>query len=521
MVLSPRSLRAGRMLRLLMGFSRGVATTMSVAAIPSSYLRTCKRQMEHGSFHGTSAAPIQRRSGFLGVVYGNEAKECTFLLGFECEHPSHHVVSTGNGNRHGGAKVPMKSISAETSVDEAFEKMLFLVRVLLESCVEEVIDRIRGQNVVETILALIRSRLDKAKSIKDWYESVGWSQTTATLKQLYQDVGGWDVVLKAVLTKLALTLKDIQSGLGIVDDSSFRKYGMGMDGISNVHCANIKCVVPGHTAVSLMMGDDAEGTFCDVELKVNQSKPKDAKRAGNPGTLVSRARKANKRELAIEMILEARKNGFVIDCVLFDAWYFCADMAKRLAEPDLNLTFISRAKSNYPFVINGKEQTAREFLETSRKHRKQVSGMQHYFYQASAQLKSGIEVKLVAVWFFQGLRTVETVLVTTDFALSGSDVVKTYQKRWATEQGYKTLKHELAWGNYHATDFAKIDVFMQLGLLAYAVARRVQREAAPHESMPTLLKLRRRARARAAALAQQAEMGRNMTAAGNSSLQAA
>lgn len=416
----------------------------------------------------------------------------------------------------------LKSISAETSVDEAFEKMLTLVRLLLESCVEDVIDRIRGQNVVETILALLRSRLDNAKSITDWYESVGWAQTTATLKQLYQDVGGWDVVVKAVLAKLALTLKDIQSGLGIVDDSSFRKYGMRMDGISNVHCANIDCVVPGHNAVSLMVGDDAEGTFCDVELKVNQSKPKDANRPGNPGKLVSRARKANKRELAVEMILEARKNGFVIDCVLFDAWYFCAAMAKRLAEPDLDLTFISRAKSNYPFVINDKVQTAREFLDASRKHRKQVSGMQHYFYQASARLKNGIEVKLVAVWFFQGLRLVETVLVTTDLALSGSDVVKTYQKRWATEQGYKTLKHELGWGNYHVTDFAKIDIFMQLGLLAYAVTRKVQREAAPDASMPTLLKLRRRARARAVALAQlKGETDRNMIAAGNSLSQAA
>lgn len=378
-------------------------------------------------------------------------------------------------------------------VDRSFEKELVWLRETFWSAAREVVDERRAGRVAETLTALVRTRLDNASSIRDWHRTVGQQQTAATLNQLYEDVGGWDEVLSQVLGKIRLTLERVETGVAIVDDTSFRKYGMEMEGLSSVHCANIKSPVPGHNAVTLMLADGAEGVFADLKLKVNRSRPKHARRPGRLREQVREARDQNKRELALQMIEQAKANGVELRLVLFDAWYFCAEMAECLN--DLDLALVSRAKSNTTFIVDGREMSAKDFL-ASCSTRKRVRSTDHCFYQRAASLKCGIEVKLVATWFFQGRGMVQklAVLVTTDLAMSGPAVVLAYIDRWATEQGYKTLKHELAWANYHSTDFPTILVLLRIGLPAYALSRKIQNDLHERIPLPTLLRLRRRAR---------------------------
>jgi hypothetical protein len=242
-----------------------------------------------------------------------------------------------------------------------------------------------------------------------------------------------------------------------------------------------------------MLADGAEGVFEDLKLKVNRSRPKHARRPGRLREQVRKARDQNKRELALQMIEQAKANGVELRLVLFDAWYFCAEMAECLN--DLELALVSRAKSNTVFIVDDREMSAKDFL-ASCSTRKRVRSTDHCFYQKSASLKCGIEVKLVATWFFQGRGMVQklAVLVTTDLTMSGPAVVLAYIDRWATEQGYKTLKHELAWANYHSMDFPTILALLRIGLLAYALSRKVQNDLDERIALPTLLRLRRLAR---------------------------
>lgn len=387
--------------------------------------------------------------------------------------------------------MPEKRILLPEVVNQVFERALDGLRLSLQAAADEVLDAKRSKAVVDTVLSLVRSRLDNASSLRAWRETRGAVQEAPPLNQLYQAVGGWVVVLQAVLEKMAASLESSEKGLAIIDDTSIRKYGMAMEGVSLVHCANIDAPVAGHNVVTLMLEDASEGVFSDLRLKVNRRRPKSARRPGRFKAAVQQARQDTKFDLAVQLLRSALKSGFDVRCVLFDAWYFCAEMAEQLEE--LGLRFVSRAKSNRVFVINGAEETVRDFLGRAARYRKQVPGTDHLFYQAEARIKNGIQVKIVATWFFQGLNLRATVLVTTDFTLSGAGVVQAYLARWATEQGYKTLKHELAWANYHTTDFAKIDALLRIGFLAYGVSRTVQRQLGARIPLPRLLKLRRQA----------------------------
>jgi SRSO17 transposase len=311
-------------------------------------------------------------------------------------------------------------------VDQWFEESLAGLRATLDAAAREVLDADRASAVVETVLAGVRAKLDNASSFKAWHEFEGKAQTSVSLNQLYQDVGGWDVVVKSVLEKMARALEDSERGLAILDDSSFRKHGKTMEGLSNVKCANIDAAVPGHNVVTLMLEDAAEGVFCDMRLKVNKSRPKNARRPGRLKGVVQQARDKTKRQLALEMLEDALDKGFDVRCVLFDAWYSCVDMAETLEA--LELLFISRAKSDRVFLVDGKELTCADLLARFASRRKQVSGTEHLFYQLKARLKNGIEVKLVLTWFFRGMTLHATVLVTTAVARPGVELPHTTRR---------------------------------------------------------------------------------------------
>lgn len=390
--------------------------------------------------------------------------------------------------------MPTSTLPEAEDVDKLFEDRLDrLKRIVRRQCKTNDAGT-QSERLVEAIAAFIRSRWDNAASLHSWYEWGGRDESAVGLNFLYEALGNLGVDLHLVLRLLFTEFGWLARAIGIIDDTSIRKYGKRTPGVSLVHVANVKGGVPGHNLVTLMLQDEKGSSFFDIRQKMNQKVPKSARRKGPRSAAIRRMQETTKHQLAKEMISNAVKEGVSLTHLLFDAWYFCAATAEWF-ENEVHLKFVSRAKKNQPFIIDDKETTVEEFLAGCRSWRR-VRQTDHFCYQKTVTLKNGLTVKIVAVWFFRGrsLKKTSTVLVTNDLSLSAAEVVLLYLSRWSTELGYKLLKHNLAWGNYQGTDENSISNAQQLGLIAYALASSVKEELNPGLGMPTLLELRKRAK---------------------------
>ena len=319
------------------------------------------------------------------------------------------------------------------------------------------------------------------------------SQSSIPLNSLYDRLADLGLKIDRVLHALARTYGWLTTPLLIVDDTSAHKYGIWMQGVSSVHVANVKGSVLGHNVVTLMLACSEGALFLNHEAKVNPTVPRLARHQGRPIDEVRAARDTKKWEMALDLIQQARARGVDAAWVLFDCAYFNAgsEVPKRLTAD--NVTFISKAKKNDKFIVDGVELTAEAWRDAC-KSWKRVRDTDHFFYQKKATLKDGTPVKLVATWFFRGssMKKSLAVLVTNGLELSGALVVLTYLQRWQTERGYQDWKRSMGGMAYHSTDFHKMQNHIGVGFLAYALARRAKQLLGTPLGLPTLLAVRRR-----------------------------
>lgn len=387
--------------------------------------------------------------------------------------------------------MPAERIPTPEDVDKLFESRLEVLRGVVRRQTRTQVDQRRAEQLVEVVVTFIRTRWDNAPSLHSWFEWGGREQSEVSLNVVYEALSKLGVDLHQVLKMLFKDFGWLGWSIGIIDDTSIRKYGSQMPGISNVHVANIKGGVGGHNLVTLMLQGETGSAFYDAAPKMNNSVPKSNRRSGRKTDAVRRMQETTKHELAREMIAKALQDGACLTHVLFDAWYFCAEMANWL-ENEKKVKFISRAKSNTTFVVDEEAVTAKEFIASCKSWRR-VRQTDHFCYQKEAALKDGLKVKLVVVWFFRGrsLKKTAAVLVTSDLTLSAAEVVLMYLSRWSTEQGYKMLKHNLAWGNYQSINPESNENAQSLGLIAYALASSVQQSLNAGIGLPTLLEMRK------------------------------
>jgi len=390
--------------------------------------------------------------------------------------------------------MPAAKIPTPEDVDKLFEDRLSILKGVVRRQTRTQPDQKRAEAIVESIATFIRSRWDNATSLHSWYKWGGSGESDVTLNILYEALSHLGVDLHEVLKMLFKDFGWLERAIAIVDDTGFRKYGRRMPAISKVHVANTKGGVAGHNFVTLMLQDDKGSAFYDAAQKVNNVVPKSNRRKGRKTDAVRRMQEATKHQLARDMIAKALQDGVSLTHVLFDAWYLCAETANWL-ENVKHLKFVSRAKSNTSFIVDGQEVRADAFIAAQKSWRR-VRKTDHFCYQKEAVMKNGVKVKLVAVWFFRGrsLKKTATVLVTNDLALSAAAVVLLYLSRWSTEQGYKMLKHNLAWANYRSTSLDSNSSAQRLGLIAYALASSVQQSVTGTVGLPTLLEMRKLAR---------------------------
>ena len=392
--------------------------------------------------------------------------------------------------------MPSPIVVSESDVVNTFHNLEVELRGIIRRQLRGRVARETGARIAEEIVTLIRSRWDNAPSLLNWWQQMrGGDQSAVPLNSLYARLRDLGVSPDRVLLAIARTYGWLASPLMmIVDDTSAHKFGTWMDGVSSVRVANVKGSVLGHTVVTLMAAGPRGAMFLDYTIKVNQSKPRAARHAGRPIQAVRVARETKKWQMALDMLAKARQDGLDQAWVLFDCAYFNAGSEVPAQLTASNAKFISKAKRNDRFTVEGADMTAEEF-QLGCRSRKRVRQTDHSFYQKKAVLKDGTKVKLVASWFFRGksLKVTLAVLVTNGLAIPGAEVVLTYLARWQTERGYQDWKRALGGMAYHSTDLVGMQNHMWIGLLAYALARRARQLLETSVGLPTVLATRRRA----------------------------
>lgn len=391
--------------------------------------------------------------------------------------------------------MPSPRVVSESDVVNTFNNLEIELQNIIRRELRGTPQREESVLIAKEIVTLIQVRWDNAPSLHHWWTQMqGRDLSTIPLNDLYDRLHHLGVDVEKVLRAIARQYDWLTSSLLIIDDTSAQKFGLWMQGVSNVHVANIKGGVMGHNIVTMMLASPHGVLFLKHEVKVNPSMPRLARHKGRPIEEVRTARRLKKWEMALEMVRQARANGLDASWVLFDCAYFNAgsEVPKRLTAE--HVTFISKAKSNDVFVVHELEMTAKEFQELCLTW-KGVSKTDAQFYQLKAKLRDGTEVKLVATWFFRGksLKKSHAVLVTNGLKVSGPVVVRTYLKRWQTERGYQDWKRAMGGMAYHTTDFHCMRNHIWTGFFAYALAKRAQQLLGKKVGLPTLLAVRRRA----------------------------
>lgn len=393
--------------------------------------------------------------------------------------------------------MPSPIVVSESDVVNTFSNLEIELQAIIRRQLRRTPYKEEAARIALEIVTLVQTRFDNAPSLRHWWNQMqGDDLSNIPLNDLYDRLKDLGVDVEKVLRAVARVYKWLTSSLLIIDDTSAQKYGIWMQGISNVHVANIKGGVMGHNLVTMMLANPVGVLFLKYEVKVNPSMPRLARHKGRPIEEVRIARKKKKWEMALEMIRQARAQGHDASWVLFDCAYFNAgsEVPKRLTKD--HVTFISKAKSNDTFVLEGLTLKAKEIQDLCLSW-KAVPRTDAQFYQLKVTLKDGTEVKLVATWFFRGrsLKKSRAVLVTNGVDISGPVVVRTYLKRWQTERGYQDWKRALGGMAYHTTDFHRMRNYIGIGFLAYALARRAKQllGAKANVGLPTLLAVRKRA----------------------------
>lgn len=391
--------------------------------------------------------------------------------------------------------MPSPIVVSESDVVNTFANLEIELRGVIRRQLRGSPYREEATRIGVEIVTLIQARWDNAPSLNHWWTQMqGEDLSTVQLNDLYDRLRDLEVDVEKVLRAVARIYNWLTSSLLIIDDTSAHKYGLHMQGISNVHVANIKGGVMGHNIVTLMLANPSGALFLDYEVKVNPSMPRLARHKGRPTEEVRTARRMKKWEMALEMIKDARARGLDASWVLFDCAYFNAgsEVPKRLTKD--HVTFISKMKSNDGFVVEGVVITASEFQEMCPSW-KSVTGADAQFYQMKVTLRDGTEVKIVATWFFRGksLKKSRAVLVTNGLEISGSVVVRTYLKRWKTERGYQDWKRAMGGMAYHTTNLQRTKNYVWIGFMAYALAERAKQLLGGTVGLPTLLAVRKRA----------------------------
>ncbi len=217
----------------------------------------------------------------------------------------------------------------------------------------------------------------------------------------------------------------VSEGYLIIDDTTWKRYGKKLEGVSIVWDSTIGKRILGTNVVLLIWTDGK--TRIPLGLRIWREGGK------------------SKVKLATELLWEARRRGIISAFVLFDAWY--------AAESVLNLLerfgwfYATRVKKNRLFNQVRIDQTFR-----------------HHYGRKSGKLKRINHEVLVVK---DGTR----FLLTNNLQLTSAQVKKLYRVRQQIEEVFRLLKQEFGWGRCRANSLQAQKTHLHLGLYAFCLVQ--------------------------------------------------
>jgi len=274
----------------------------------------------------------------------------------------------------------------------------------------------------------------------------------------------------------------------VVDDSIVQRFGKKMPGVSSHFDHTSGRYVMGQQALTLGFSCEAGFVPLDSELFISQTKAQTLHHPFQDGrSIVAKryrvAEQQTKPEMVKTMVHRALRAGIEADYLLADAWFGTKPMIRLSQETALVPVFrMKKSKMKYRLTeYAGGEMVKRELdIKTLYKHdvRKTWRTIPGQGYQAQivdAELnladndkerESWVKVRLLFVrGTVDGEKTATgkhdwAVFLTTDTALTPTDMLELYAMRWAIEVYFKEAKQHLGFlkeqSNHYAAYIASL-----------------------------------------------------------------
>lgn len=273
----------------------------------------------------------------------------------------------------------------------------------------------------------------------------------------------------------------------VVDDSVAQRFGKKMPGISSHFDHTTGRHVMGQQVLTLGLSCDEGFVPLDSELFISQTKAQGLNQPFEDGrsTVAKRYRTAQqdtKPEMVKAMVKRALSAGIMADYLLADAWFGTKAMIRLTQETSVvPVLRMKKNKLKYRFSEYAQGETISHELDIQalykhcvRKTWKKTSGQPYQTKVIDAELnlaekgepEQWIKVRLL---FVRGNDEATqgsvgkhdwAVFLTTDTALSASDILELYAMRWAIEVYFKEAKQHLGFlkeqSNHYAAYIASI-----------------------------------------------------------------
>ena len=261
----------------------------------------------------------------------------------------------------------------------------------------------------------------------------------------------------------------------IIDDSTIRKSGRAIEGISMVYDHVVHKSVTGFQLLGLSWFNGMYSHFIDFSLVAEKKLKRKSKKKGffkkrdsnSAGRVRKRELKKDKLTLTCEMLNRAVKQGFIPDFVLCDTWFTCAQIinyVRGLNKGTIHfLGMIKNGKRKFDF--KGQELTLKQLRGVGAE--KRCTRFKSRYVIIDCHLKNVGEVRVIFSRFHGNKKWV--ALITTDKGMSYIKAVETYAIRWNIEVGFKEAKQLLGLGKCQASDFDSQIAHTTSVLMAHAL----------------------------------------------------
>jgi SRSO17 transposase len=249
----------------------------------------------------------------------------------------------------------------------------------------------------------------------------------------------------------------------VIDDSKTPKRGTHMDAVAKMKDPVTEAYIQGHQYVCAILRFRHQVIPYGIRLYV---KPEHCPALDLP------FRKTT--ELAAQLVREFEAPAGVKVMVLFDTYDLCRGVVQACRERHFH--FASTLKSNRTLFKAGWKLKAGRYGRNLFRRRRTATlvlarphGQAHYRFVDAGWLEVSTLGPLHVVFSRKGTAQHILGLVTDDSALSATELMQTYEKRWAVEQFFKDCKQLLGLGQYQNRTYHAAVTHLHLVCFAYAL----------------------------------------------------